>query len=152
MPKVLDLGSTLAFAVLTVVSYATNDHFLERWIQPLTSGCLLVIAVTSVLVGRPFARQYAREQVPPDVQRSPAFLRTTTVITWVWVGVFAVMTVSSLIPPLVDGDATFSDQDDTLGILFYWVIPFIALALGVLFTKWYPEEVRRQARAEAVSA
>jgi hypothetical protein len=62
------------------------------------------------------------------------------------------MTVSSLIPPIVDGDATFSDQDDTLAILFYWVIPFIALALGVLFTKWYPEEVRRQARAEAVSA
>jgi hypothetical protein len=62
------------------------------------------------------------------------------------------MTVSSLIPPILDGDATFTDQDDTLGILFYWVIPCIALALGVWFTKWYPDEVRRQARAEAASA
>ncbi len=152
LPKVLDIGSTAAFAVLTVVSYATNDHFLERWIQPLTSGCLLVIALASVVIGRPFARQYAREQVPPEVLRSSTFLRTTTVITWAWVGVFAAMTVSSLIPPIVDGDATFTDQDDTLGVIFYWVIPFVALALGVLFTKWYPERVRRQARAQVVAA
>jgi hypothetical protein len=59
------------------------------------------------------------------------------------------MTISALIPPIVDGDNTFYEQDDTLGVIFYWVIPFLALAAGIVFTKWYPERVRAQARVAA---
>jgi hypothetical protein len=69
-PKVLDVGSTVAFAVLTIVTFATDDTFLERWIQPITSGALLAIALGSILVGKPFARQYARESVPPELWES----------------------------------------------------------------------------------
>jgi hypothetical protein len=147
-PKVLDVGTVVAFAVLVIVTYATDDQFLERWIQPITSGALLAIALGSILIGKPFARQYAREHVPEELWESPRFLRTTLVATWVWVGVFAVMTVSALIPPIVDGQNTFYEQDDTVGVVFYWVIPFLALAAGIIFTKWYPEHVRRQAVAE----
>jgi tryptophan-rich sensory protein len=145
----LEVGSTLAFAVLTILTYATDDRFLERWIQPITSGALLAIAVGSIVAGRPFARQYAREHVPEQFWTSPRFLRTTLIITWVWAAVFAVMTVSALIPPIEDGQNTFRDQTDDLSVVFYWVIPILALALGIVFTKWYPERVR--ARAAAVS-
>jgi hypothetical protein len=120
MLTVLDIGSTLAFAVLTIVTYATDDRFLERWIQPITNGALLAIALGSILIGRPFARQYARQQVPEELWTTPGFLRTTLIITWVWAGVFAVMTVSALIPPIVDGQNTFLDQSDDLSIVFYW--------------------------------
>jgi hypothetical protein len=146
-PKVLDVGSTAAFAVLTIVTYATDDTFLERWIQPITSGALLAIALGSILIGKPFARQYAREQVPEQLWDSPGFLHTTLLITWVWVGVFAVMTVSALIPPIVDGQNTFYEQDDTVGVIFYWVVPFVALAAGIVFTKWYPKRARARALA-----
>jgi hypothetical protein len=148
-PMVLDVGTTIAFAILTIVTFATDDTFLERWIQPLSSAALLAIALGSILVGKPFTRQYARQQVPPEVWDTPGFMRTTLLITWVWVGVFAVMTISALIPPIVDGNNTFYEQDDTVGVIFYWVIPFLALAAGILFTKWYPERVRMQARAAA---
>ena len=146
-PKVLDVGTVGAFAALVIVTYATDDQFLERWIQPITSGALLAIALGSIVIGKPFARQYAREHVPKELWESPRFLRTTLVATWAWVGVFAVMTVSALIPPIVDGQNTFYEQDDTVGVIFYWVIPFLALAAGIIFTKWYPEHVRRQAAA-----
>jgi hypothetical protein len=36
-----------------------------------------------------------------------------------------------------------------VAVAFYWVVPFVALAAAALFTKWYPEEVHRRARAEA---
>jgi hypothetical protein len=76
-------------------------------------------------------------------------LRTTLVLTWAWVVAFAVMTVSALIPPIVDGQNTFHDQSDEVSVIFYWVIPIGALVLGILFTKWYPERVRARAAAPA---
>ena len=152
VPKVLELGTLIAFAVLTIVAYTGDEQFLERWFQPLSNAALFLIALVSVLIGKPFALQYAREQAPPEVQETPLFHRTTLVITWVWIAAFGVMTVSSLIPPIVDGDATILDQDDTLGVVFYWVIPFVALAAAFLFTKWYPDQVRRRARGEARAA
>jgi hypothetical protein len=151
-PMVLEVGTTIAFAILTIVTFATDDTFLERWIQPLSSGALLAIALGSILVGKPFARQYARQQTPPEVWETPGFLRTTLLITWAWVGVFAVMTVSALIPPIVDGNNTFYEQDDTVGVVFYWVIPFLALAAGIIFTKWYPEHARARAQTAADAA
>lgn len=148
VPKVLDIGSTAAFAILTIVTFATDDRFLERWIQPLTSAALLVIALGSILIGKPFTRQYARESVPQEYWESPGFLRTTLLISWAWVAVFVVMTVSQLVPPIVDGQNTFYEQNDTVGVIFYWVIPFLALAAGIVFTKWYPEHVRARAQAQ----
>lgn len=148
-PKVLDIGTLAVFAILTIVAYATDDAFLERWLQPLSSGALLAIALVSLLIGKPFVRQYARETVPEEYWDSPRFLRTTLVITWAWIAAFAVMAVSALIPPLVDGDSTTLDQNDTLSIVFYWVIPFVALAAAVLFTKWYPDEVERREASAA---
>ena len=44
------------------------------------------------------------------------------------------------------------EQDDTVGVVFYWVIPFVALAAGILFTKWYPERARARARTAADAA
>jgi hypothetical protein len=143
----LDIGSTIAFAVLTIITFASDDIFLERWIQPLTSAALLAIALGSILLGRPFAREYARAEVPEEHWNDPGFLKTTLTITWFWVGVFAVMTVSALIPPIVDGQKTFSDQSDEVGVIFYWVIPIAALVVGILFTKWYPDRARQRAVA-----
>ena len=30
-PMVLEVGSTIAFAILTIVTFVTDDTFLERW-------------------------------------------------------------------------------------------------------------------------
>jgi hypothetical protein len=147
VPKVLELGTVVVFAVLTVLALVGDDVFLDRWIQPLANGGLFLIALGSVVIGKPFALQYAREEVPPEVQDSPVFLRTTRTITLVWVAAFAAMTVSSLIPPIVDGDVTMHDEDDALSALCYWVVPFVVLAGAVLFTKWYPDEVRERSSA-----
>jgi len=150
-PKVLEIGTLLVFFVLTIVAFAGEDEFLERWFQPISNAALFLIALVSVLIGKPFALQYAREEVPPEYQNSPLFLATTRVITWVWVAAFAVMTISSLIPPIVDGDATMLDQNDSLSIVCYWVIPIGAIAAAALFTAWYPQQVRNRARAGSSS-
>lgn len=140
-PKLLDVGSVVAFAVLTVIALVGDDDWLVRWIQPLANSFLFLIALVSVLVGHPFTLAYAREGVDPEVAASDRFLRVNVVITWVWVTAFAVMTVATLIPPLTDSDATIQSSD-TFNDVFYWVIPILALVGAIWFTRWYAARAR----------
>jgi len=39
---------------------------VQTWLQPLTSGALLVIALVSILIGRPFTVEYARAMTTPE--------------------------------------------------------------------------------------
>ena len=65
-------------------------------------------------------------------------------MTWMWVGAFGLMFVSAMIPPIVDGDATILDMDDTLSIVCYWVIPYtvlgIAGAISAVFPPWFDKK------------
>lgn len=138
-PKVLEIGNVIVFAVLTVLTFATDDRFLERWIQPISNAGLFVIALASVLIGRPFTLDYARDSVPVETQQDPGFLFVVRITTWAWVAAFAVMTVSALIPPLVEGDATIHDGDAPLSIIGYWVIPYVAMALAGFVSMRFPD-------------
>jgi hypothetical protein len=44
------------------------------------------IVLVSIALGQPFTRQYAREEVPPELWESPIFPKSTAVIAWVWLG------------------------------------------------------------------
>ena len=61
-----------------------------------------------------------------------------SVISWIWVAAFAGMTISSAIPPIVQGDATILDTKTPLSFLFYWVIPFSLMGLAALATRLLP--------------
>ena len=56
----------------------------------------------------------------------------------IWVAAFAGMTVSSVIPPILQGNATILDTKTPLSFICYWVIPFSLLGLGALATKILP--------------
>jgi hypothetical protein len=142
-PKVLEVGSFITFILLVVIAFTTNDHFLERWIQPITNCAIFLIALISVVIGRPFTMEYARESVSAEVAEKPDFLLVNRIITWVWVAAFLVMTVSAFIPPLVEGSATIRDGGDTLSVIGYWIVPIAALAFAALFSSWFPDWFRR---------
>jgi hypothetical protein len=128
----LEIGSIGTFLVLTVLTFTLSQEFMERWIQPLSSAGILLVTLGGLLVGRPFVREIAEADQPKEIVKSELFARITTLITWIWVGAFAGMTVSSAIPPLVQGDATILDTRTPLSFVCYWVIPFLLLAGAVL--------------------
>lgn len=125
--RTLELGAIGVFVVLTVLTFTLSQDFLERWVQALSSAGITLVALTSVLIGKPFVREFAEVDQAPEVIKSELFGRITTVLTWVWVGAFAGMTVSSAIPPLVQGEATLLDVNEPLSIVCYWVVPFLLL-------------------------
>ncbi len=137
--KLFEAGAVAIFVVLLIISLAGEDDFLERWIQPLSNLGILVLALATVVVGRPFTLEYARDSVSPEVAATAGFLYVNRVLTWVWVGAFAVMTVVSFIPPIVQGEATIRDGASTLSIVCYWVVPYTTLALAGIVTAKFPD-------------
>jgi Acyl-CoA thioester hydrolase/BAAT N-terminal region len=137
--KLFEAGAIAIFVALLIVSLVGEESFLERWIQPLSNLGILVLALATVAVGRPFTLEYARESVPREVQATAGFDYVNRLLTWVWIGAFAVMTLVSFIPPVVQGEATIRDGASTLSIVCYWVIPFSVLALAGIVTAKFPD-------------
>lgn len=127
--RLFDLGSLVVFAILTLAAFVFADAVLERWLQPLGNLGLLVVALVGLLVGRPFVWEYTADFVDATTARSDRFRRVTTTMTWLWVAVFAAMTVVTVIPPLVDEAATIHDTG-LLSVLCYWVLPCVLLGLA----------------------
>ena len=128
----LEIGAIATFAVLAILTFTLSQTFMERWIQTLSSAGILLVALVGVLDGKPFVREFAKVDQPPEVVKSDLFERITTSVTWIWVGAFAAMTVSSAIPPIVQHDATLLDTTTPLSFVCYWVVPFAAVGLAVL--------------------
>ena len=133
--RTLEIGAIATFAVLTALTFAARANFLELWLQPLSNAGILLVALAGVLIGKPFVREYVEAEQPPTVVKSELFDRTTTLVTWIWVGVFAGMTLSSAIPPIVHREATFVTPTTALSFVCYWLVPFLLLALAVLASR-----------------
>ncbi len=135
----IEIGALATFLVLTVLTLTMDQLFMERWILPLSNAGILLVAVASLLIGKPFAGEFAESGQPAAVVTSELFARITTLVTWIWVGAFAAMTVSSAIPPIAQGvnntPATILDTKTPLSYLCYWVLPFIFLGAAALVTR-----------------
>ena len=93
--QISDIGAIATFAVLTVFAL-TLSELGPRAVAPAGSNVgLLLVAVTSVLVGRPFVPELADAGPSTDENRQAMFGRLHAQVQWLWVATFAGMTVSS---------------------------------------------------------
>ncbi len=139
--KTLEIGAIGTFSVLTVLTFAMSQPFIERWIQPLSNVGILLVVLIGVLIGKPFVREFAEADQPVEVTESELFGRITTLVTWIWVAAFAGMTVSSAIPPIVQGDATILDTRTPLSFVCYWVVPFVLLGCAAIASRLLVERM-----------
>jgi len=137
----LETGAVATFAVLTGLTFALSQSALEQWIQPLSDAGIFLVALVSVLTGKPFVHEFAAADQPADVVKTELFARVVRLLTWVWVAAFATMAGSSAIPPIVDRNATILDTKTPLSFVFYWVIPFSVLGLAALAARFLPDRM-----------
>jgi hypothetical protein len=139
--RTLEIGAVATFLVLTVLTFTLSQSFMERWIQPMGNAGIFLVALIGVLIGKPFVREFAEVDQPAEVTASELFARITSLLTWIWVAAFAGMTVSSAIPPIVEGDATILDTKTPLSFICYWVLPFTLLGLAALASRILPNRM-----------
>ena len=143
--RTLDIGAVATFLVLTVLTFTLSDSFMQGWIQPLSNAGIFLVALISLLIGKPFVREFAAAEQPADVVKTELFGRMVTVLTWIWLVAFASMTVSSAISPIVQAlggeEATILDTKTPLSFICYWVIPFSLLGLAALASRYLADRM-----------
>jgi hypothetical protein len=134
-PKILEVGTAVLFGALAAYAVLSTPTWSVIGVRLCVDIGLLAIVLITMVLGRPFTLQYAREQVSAEHHSSAEFLRTNYVITGVWAFAFAVMVAAELallyapnLPP-------------RLGVL----VIIAALIGAVKFTGWYPGHVRGRA-------
>ena len=132
--RTFEIGSIAMLFVLAVLTFVLSEAALARWLPALGNAAIFLVALASILLGKPFARDYAAAEQPADVVKTELFERMARVLTWIWVAVFAVMTVSSLIPALLDTKAPLS-------YVLYWIVPFSLFGAAALASKFVPERL-----------
>jgi uncharacterized membrane protein len=133
--KVLDIGTLLFFLVQAVITLFAEPVWLETWTHFSGNAALLVISLISLLIGKPFTLQYAREQTPEEFWTTPLFYSINRNITLVWTAAFAVQTASSALTVIWPHHETW----------FSWIIPMGAFVGATKFTGWYPKQFRKEA-------
>ncbi|WP_370329174.1 hypothetical protein [Mycolicibacterium hippocampi] len=139
--RTLEIGAVATFFLLTVLTFTVSQGFMERWIQPLSTAGIFLVALVSVLIGKPFVREFAVVGQPKEVIDSEPFARITSLLTWIWIAAFGGMALSSAIPPILQGDATILDTRTPLSFLCYWVVPFTLLGVAALLTRVLPDRM-----------
>jgi hypothetical protein len=131
-PKLLEIGTALLFCGLALYAALEGANWSVIATRLFVDTGLFVIVVVSMLLGRPFTLQYARERVAPGLWNSPTFVRTNYIITAVWGAAFAVMIIAELALLYVPG------IPQRAGI----IVIVLAIVGAVKFTGWYPERVK----------
>jgi len=137
----LQTAAVATFLVLTILTFALGDSFSQRWTLPLSNAGIFAVALVGVLIGKPFAREFAAAEQPDDVVKTELFARMVAVLTRVWIAAFAGMTVASAIPPIVDANATVLDTKTPLSYVCYWVVPFSLLGLAAVASWVLPDRM-----------
>jgi hypothetical protein len=138
-PKILDVGTLVFFAVMTVAALTVDRGWFERYANPLSDGALALITLVSILVRMPFTMQYARDSVPQQYWTSPGFIRAGYLISSVWCASFIFQTVSTLLAALVPS---------LNKLVFLYVLPNAALVVALAYTRWYIHHAEARRPAE----
>jgi len=135
---ILTWGTLLFFIINLIMIVFLQDAWVARHIAVLANGSLAAIAWFSLLAGRPFTLQYAREHVPEELWKSPKFIHKNRVITAVWGSVFLFSTATSFIRVHYNAPRTW----------IYQVLAIIVIQGGIAFTIWYPKREKGGSKAK----
>jgi len=141
---ILQWGTLVFFSSCVLFVNGLHVGWVAMHMDILANVALASIIWLTLIAGRPFALQYARRSLPPELWNDPAIIRSCRLITLVWALLMTVAVGVSVYrrtgaPQAGDG--------------VYFVISLCLIAGGVVFTTAFKRHKRiereRQARAGA---
>lgn len=127
--------SLVFFAAAGIAVVGFHDMWTVRHLGVLANGALALGAWGTLLVGRPFTLEYARQHTDPAKWHEPLFIRVNVLLTTVWAATFTLNTALAwaltkhLWPEWACQTASYT-----------------ALIAAAAFTSWYPTRVRERAQ------
>lgn len=127
------------FAIAAAATFVVPIHAFPRYASVVIWSMFSVMTWASILIGRPFTLQFARESAPREHWESPEFLRTNLIISAFWGMAFLLNLVLVIIA------LTPADHLLVTGV----IAPILSLVGASIFTSRYTRIVRARARAAA---
>lgn len=140
--KMLGAGSVVVFSGIGAYVTLIDPNMNSSSVKLAVDVGVLVISLASIVIGKPFVRQYALEEVDAATAKLPGFLKVTYIITWAWTGAFVLMIIGNVLTIYVPGLPLWSSL----------VVAFAARNSAAYFTTWYPQYRKAKYRAPPASA
>ena len=128
--KVLSLGTFSFLVAMLGAAFFVPPDRLSPWLPVLSHSALLLITLVSILIGKPFTIEYAREEVPQERWNTPRFLRVNYVLTFGWLLAFFIMTI---LP-------TAKLLGWHVHPLIYGLVSLGTMTAAYVFTGWYKKK------------
>ena len=126
--KILGAGSVVVFTAVGCYVSLIDPHLSVSAVKFAVDTGIFLVTLGSIVIGKPFTLQYAREVVDAETLKVPGFLRANYIITWAWTLSMLLMMAGNVALIYVPGLPLWS------GLL----IAFAARNSAIYFTKWYP--------------
>ncbi|MCX5814710.1 MAG: hypothetical protein NTX75_00510 [Proteobacteria bacterium] len=124
-----------AFALIFVIWL--KNMWVIRHLAILAPGTLFVAAQLSVLFGRPFTGDYARENVPKEILDSAAFVRGCFITSSFWASIFLVNSLLNVVK--------FSYHD--IPEWRFSVTEYAMILVGIIFTNMFSKTAKKKRMA-----
>lgn len=85
---VLSWGTLIFFVFMFFAVVVARNAWVAKHAWLFSNGALAAIAWVSVLIGKPFTIQYAKEMTSPDKWNNPVFIKINYILSMVWGTVF----------------------------------------------------------------
>lgn len=129
----LTWGSLLFFGLSLILVAFLKNIWVAWHMDVLARATLAAIAWASILAGKPFTLQYARQNVAQEYWHTPRFIHTGYLISTVWGIIFLIALGASLSRPYLE----------QIGGWLYHLLSTGTMIMGIIFTQWYVHRVRR---------
>ncbi len=139
--KLMDCVAAIFFAAAAAISALAGPWLFQHFNIFMIWGIFAAVAWITLLIGRPFTLQYAREQAPPEIWEHPLFMRLNVILTAVWCGILTVNAMFGFVAFLTGRLLSF-------GLL----IPLTVMIFGFVFSARYPKRFEAQFAAAAAPA
>ncbi len=134
-PKVFEVGIiAINLALVLIEIFIKPSHAWNvNWATVVTDAPLFVLCVISIMLGKPFTIEFAKEKAPQDKWNSNIFITINYHITYVWAAYFLFAVVINLIFIFAAPNTSF---------LVRAIPTLIVLGFAFLFTSHYPPFMR----------
>jgi uncharacterized membrane protein len=134
---IIEIGSSVFFAALTVIAFADPDSGLHPYSAALANGTLALIAGISLAIRRPFTFGIAKQTTPREFWDLPEFLKINMIITSVWTASFVVSAIAAALIAHAGGN-----------VAAIVTVQVAGLAVPIVFTNRYVAHVQAKVKAQ----
>ncbi|MGY3489154.1 hypothetical protein ACVW1C_007037 [Bradyrhizobium sp. USDA 4011] len=127
--KILGVGSVIVFTAVGSYLAFVDATPSTIAVKIAVDAGILLVSLTSIVIGHPFTRQYALEQVDAETAKLPGFITANYLITGAWTAATLLMMIGNIAVLYVPALPLWT------GLL----IAFAARNAAVCFTRWYPQ-------------